>query len=59
MEEKLKMQIVKKKIKISQHAGYYQLGGLQGLSIFLEKKPLWVHRVCMRLFLGFLWYNSK
>jgi hypothetical protein len=38
--------------------GYYQLGGSEGVQIYLAKKPKWFHRKMMKLCLGLEWINN-
>ena len=38
--------------------GYYQLGGSEGVQIYLVKKPKWLHRKMMKLCLGLEWINN-
>lgn len=39
------------------YAGGYTLGGC--FTINLLYKPIWLHRVLMRMCLGFVWQDSK
>ena len=41
------------------HAGCYRLGGDQGLSVYLYKKPNWLRRKLMAVFLGWEWIDNK
>lgn len=41
------------------YAGSYRLGGSTGLSIFLGKKPKWIHRKLMSICLGFEWVDNE
>lgn len=41
------------------YAGYYRLGGVTGLSISFNKKPLWIHRKLMAICLGWEWIDNK
>jgi hypothetical protein len=46
-------------LKIPNTVGRYCMGTGKGFCIHLEKKPNWLHRKCMKLFLGWDWKNSK
>ena len=39
--------------------GFYRIGGVAGLSISLDKKPLWIHRKLMAICLGWEWIDNK
>lgn len=41
------------------YVGSYRLGGSTGLSIFLVKKPRWIHRKLMAICLGWEWIDNK
>ena len=41
------------------YAGCYRIGGVSGLSIFLDKKPNWMHRKLMAICLGWEWIDNK
>lgn len=47
-------------IKIPKKIGKYCIGAGDGFCIHFEKKPNWLHRKCMKLFLGWKWndYNN-
>jgi hypothetical protein len=38
--------------------GGYRLGGSGGWIINLQKKPLWIHRMGVRLVLGWKWVDA-
>jgi hypothetical protein len=38
--------------------GHYQLGGSEGVQIYLVKKPKWLHRKMMKLCFGLKWINN-
>ena len=46
-------------IKIPKTVGSYCIGSKKGFCIHLEKRPSWLHRKCMKLFLGWTWSDSK
>ena len=46
-------------IKLPNYAGCYQLGGSQGLMVYLSKKPNWLHKKLMKLCLGWEWIDNK
>jgi hypothetical protein len=48
-----------KELNIPNTVGRYCMGTGKGFCIHLEKKPNWLHRKCMKLFLGWDWKNSK
>jgi len=48
-----------KKLITNKNVGRYCMGTGKGFCIHLEKKPNWLHRKCMKLFLGWDWKNSK
>lgn len=41
------------------YVGYYQLGGVPGVSFSFAKKPNWFHRKMMALCLGFVWFDGS
>ena len=41
------------------YAGCYRIGGGAGLSIYLDKKPLWIHRKLMAICLGWEWIDNQ
>ena len=41
------------------YVGGYQLGGVGGLRINFKTKPLWFHRMMMKLCLGWTWVDTK
>jgi hypothetical protein len=41
------------------YVGGYRVGGLIGLQINFEKKPIWLHRVMMKWCLGWEWIDAK
>jgi hypothetical protein len=45
--------------KVPNTVGRYSIGGGKKFSIFLDKKPNWLHRKCMKLFLGWTWEDNK
>ena len=48
-----------KKLITNKNVGSYFMGTGKGFHIHLEKKPNWLHRKCMKLFLGWEWVDSK
>jgi len=48
-------------IKLPKKVGKYCIGAGDGFCIHFEKKPNWLHRKCMKLFLGWTWtdYENK
>ena len=50
-----------KKLITNKNVGSYFMGTGKGFHIHLEKKPNWLHRKCMKLFLGWEWsdYTNK
>ena len=44
-----------KKLITNKNVGSYFMGTGKGFHIHLEKKPNWLHRKCMKLFLGWEW----
>ena len=46
-------------LKILKSVGSYCMGNGKRFCIHLEKKPNWLHRKCMKLFLGWEWIDSK
>ena len=40
------------------YAGFYRIGGDAGLSIYLDKKPKWLHRKLMAICLGWEWIDN-
>jgi len=45
--------------KIPNTVGRYHIGGTKKFSIYMDKKPNWLHRKCMKLFLGWTWEDNK
>lgn len=45
--------------KMTNTVGRYSIGGGKKFSIYLDKKPNWLHRKCMKLFLGWTWEDNK
>ena len=45
--------------KIPNTVGRYHIGGTKKFSIYFDKKPNWLHRKCMKLFLGWTWEDNK
>ena len=45
--------------KIPNTIGRYYIGGSKKFSIYFDKKPNWLHRKCMKLFLGWTWEDNK
>ena len=45
-------------ISSPQHAGGYHMGGPAGISFNLQKRPLWIHRLGVRLVLGWKWVDA-
>ena len=48
-----------KKLITNKNVGSYFMGNGKGFHIYLEKKPNWLHRKCMKLFLGWTWEDNK
>jgi len=48
-----------KKLITNKNVGSYCMGNGKRFCIHLEKKPNWLHRKCMKLFLGWEWVDSK
>jgi hypothetical protein len=48
-----------KKLITNKNVGSYFMGTGKGFHIYLEKKPNWLHRKCMRLFLGWEWVENN
>jgi len=48
-----------KKLITNKNVGSYSMGTGKGFHIHLEKKPNWLHRICMKLFLGWTWQDQK
>ena len=48
-----------KKLITNKNVGSYFMGTGKGFHIHLENKPNWIHRKCMKLFLGWEWIDSK
>jgi hypothetical protein len=46
-------------LKIPKSVGSYCMGNGKRFCIHLETKPNWLHRNCMKLFLGWEWVDSK
>ena len=51
--------VVSNNISIPKKVGSYCIGGGNGFCIHLDKKPNWLHRKCMKLFLGWSWTDKK
>ncbi len=47
-----------KELVIYNYVGRYRLGGENGLNIFFENKPKWLHRKMMKLCLGLEWIDN-
>ena len=47
-----------KKLITNKNVGSYFMGTGKGFRIHLEKKPNWLHRKCMELFLGWKWDDN-
>jgi len=45
--------------KMPNTVGRYSIGGGKKFSIYLDKKPNWLHRKCMKIFLGWTWEDNK
>jgi len=41
------------------YVGGYRIGGPTGLQINFHRKPIWLHRVMMKLCLGWEWIDAK
>lgn len=39
-------------------AGYWQIGGPDGLHVSMPRRPIWLHRAMCRLVLGFHWIDK-
>jgi hypothetical protein len=48
-----------KKLITNKNVGSYFMGNGKGFHIYLEKKPNWLHRKCMELFLGWKWIENN
>ena len=48
-----------KKLITNKNVGSYFMGTGKGFHIYLEKKPNWLHRKCMKLFFGWTWQDQK
>jgi hypothetical protein len=48
-----------KELKIPNTVGRYHIGGTKKFSIYMDKKPNWLHRKCMGIFLGWTWEDNK
>ena len=48
-----------KKLITNKNVGSYFMGTGKGFHIYLEKKPNWLHRKCMELFLGWKWIENN
>jgi len=48
-----------KKLITNKNVGSYFMGTGKGFRIHLEKKPNWLHRKCMELFLGWKWIENN
>ena len=48
-----------KKLITNKNAGSYFIGTGKRFHIYLEKKPNWLHRKCMKLFLGWEWIENN
>ena len=51
--------VVSNNISIPKKVGSYCIGGGNGFCIHLDKKPNWLHRKSMKLFLGWSWTDKK
>lgn len=53
--------IQNRSIKLPKKIGKYCIGAGDGFCIHFYKKPNWLHRKCMKLFLGWEWsdYTNK
>ena len=38
--------------------GYYELGGVSGIRFALSKRPNWLHRLGVRIVLGWIWKDE-
>jgi hypothetical protein len=47
-----------KKLITNKNVGSYFMGTGKGFHIHLENKPNWLHRKCMKLFLGWEWVDN-
>ena len=48
-----------KKLITNKNVGSYFMGTGKGFHIYLEKIPNWLHRKCMKLFLGWEWIENN
>lgn len=48
-----------KKLVTNNSVGKYFIGNKKGFSIYLDKKPNWLNRKCMKLFLGWEWIENN
>jgi len=53
------MSVIETELKSHKYAGHYQIGGSQGLGVYLDHRPIWIHRVMMKLCLGWEWIDSN
>jgi hypothetical protein len=59
LENSEKPFIPNSEFKAHNTVGRYYIGGGKKFSIHLDKKPKWLHRKCMELFLGWTWEDNK
>ena len=50
-----------RKISYPKQVGGYRIGKVssQSIQFNLTHKPNWLHRQCMRIFLGWYWFDNK
>ena len=50
-----------RKISDPKQVGGYRIGKVssQSIQFNLTHKPNWLHRQCMRIFLGWYWFDNK
>jgi len=46
-------------VKMYKSVGKYSIGGPKKFNIYFDEKPNWLHRKCMKLFLGWTWEDNK
>ena len=46
-------------VGLPKYVGGYRIGGPTGLQINFQRKPIWLHRVMMRLLLGWEWIDGE
>jgi hypothetical protein len=46
-------------VKMYKSVGKYSIGGPKKFNIYFDEKPNWLHRSCMKIFLGWIWSDNK